>query len=181
MPTMLAELDDIGTEAEERTDTVWSEAHVIPAAFEAREASMRRQDRLLLPSGRLVFFEYEDDRPTWLVQSINSLESLLQLRENWNSYRAQPVHEVAVVASLQTLAEVMRDNTPLPAFVPTVSGGIQLEWHLQGLDIEIQVSPDGERWASIEDLRAGTTWESDLATDLEPLYDILLDVTRRQE
>ena len=31
---------------------------------------------------------------------------------------------------------------PRPAVVPTVKGGVQLEWHANGLDLEIEISPD---------------------------------------
>jgi len=33
----------------------------------------------------------------------------------------------------------MRDGTPVPSIVPTNSGGIQLEWHRNGVDLEIEV------------------------------------------
>jgi hypothetical protein len=35
------------------------------------------------------------------------------------------------------------NNTPAPAVVPTVAGGVQLEWHIGCVDIEIRIQrPD---------------------------------------
>jgi len=33
---------------------------------------------------------------------------------------------------------------PAPAMVPMSNGGVQLEWHYGGWDIELYVEPDGE-------------------------------------
>lgn len=37
-----------------------------------------------------------------------------------------------------------------PQLVPTTTGGIQLEWHRGGLDVELHVEPDGSSWLSYE-------------------------------
>jgi len=37
------------------------------------------------------------------------------------------------------VAEFLGPTTPPPIIVPTVRGGIQLEWHTKGIDIEVYV------------------------------------------
>jgi hypothetical protein len=41
----------------------------------------------------------------------------------------------------------MMESTPTPTVVPTTRGGIQLEWHTHGLDIEIYIyAPNNVRF-----------------------------------
>ena len=50
-----------------------------------------------------------------------------------------------------------------PALVPTVRGGLQLEWHRQGVDIEVEVDPNGSVSWWAEDRRTGEESEQNLA------------------
>jgi hypothetical protein len=56
---------------------------------------------------------------------------LLRLPDNWNGYGAKRITEAAI----STLGSF--------AAVPTAVGGITLEVHRDGLDIEIEIGPDG--------------------------------------
>jgi hypothetical protein len=59
-----------------------------------------------------------------------------RLEKGWNSYRAVPIEEKAI-----QFASILTEMAP--QIVPTTGGGIQLEWHCEGLDIELEISPDG--------------------------------------
>lgn len=54
------------------------------------------------------------------------------------------------------------DAVVMPSVHPTVRGGIQLEWHRKGLDLEIEVLPSGQARAYIESPN-GTPVDSDLS------------------
>jgi len=41
----------------------------------------------------------------------------------------------------------------VPQIVPTVEGNVQVEWHRNGLDVEIEVRRDGDYELSIEGSR----------------------------
>jgi hypothetical protein len=44
---------------------------------------------------------------------------------------------------IQLLADLLNSEVPSPLIVPRVRGGIQLEWHTAGVDIEVYVdSPE---------------------------------------
>ena len=58
-------------------------------------------------------------------------QTLLALEEDWDSYGAVPI----AVAALETLAGF--------SVVPCSSGGIQLEVHRDGYDIEIEIDAVG--------------------------------------
>lgn len=86
----------------------------------------------------------------WLLDEVNALElelmgwraarafldTIAALPQNWDSYGARPVDPRAIA-----LARIM---TIRPAsIVPTSGGGIQLEWHEDGLHAEVVIHPDG--------------------------------------
>ena len=81
--------------------------------------------------------------PKPLLQAIHGIVDLLALQPGWNSYSAKPIPSPNAVRAIQLLAEFLDTGTPPPVIVPTVHGGIQLEWHRNGVDIEIYVeSPE---------------------------------------
>jgi len=57
------------------------------------------------------------------------------LKENWDSYGAGPISPAALAA-----ARAFLDDAQV---VPCSSGGVQLEWHTLGGDVELQFNPDG--------------------------------------
>ena len=71
------------------------------------------------------------------------IHQLAMLRSGWDLYGAEPI----TTAALDVLHAL--------AVVPTVDGGVQVEWHVNGEDVEIAVAPDGAvEWFSI-DRRSG--------------------------
>jgi len=72
------------------------------------------------------------------------MESLLGLQPNWDSYNACGLKTLAIETALGILERVMGPSTPPPTVVPTVEGGIQLEWHQNNIDLEVEVNPEGQ-------------------------------------
>lgn len=60
-----------------------------------------------------------------------ALDDLRALEPNWDSYGAATISEAAL-----TTASYL-------CFVPTVNGGIQIELHAGGMDIEVEIDPEG--------------------------------------
>src|SRR6476659_749758 len=77
--------------------------------------------------------------PEWLAKADETLQTLLALPPNWNSYGARTIQPDVVQATSSLLHDIARDDTPQPAIVPTVRGGVQLEWHTRGVDLEIEI------------------------------------------
>jgi hypothetical protein len=61
----------------------------------------------------------------------NWKEGLMALEQGWDSYNGQPIQEAAIAA-------VGRFHV-----TPRSGGGLQIEYHADGYDIEIGVGPDG--------------------------------------
>ena len=63
------------------------------------------------------------------------LQALATLLPNWDSYGGRPSSRLALDGARRFF-----DGAQV---VPMSDGGIQLEWHLPGFDLEIDVAPDG--------------------------------------
>ena len=72
------------------------------------------------------------------------LGQYLSYGENWNGYGESAITAQAVEHTVSLLTKVAMDG-PEPAVVPMSDGGIQIEWHYGGTEIEIEVPPgEGE-------------------------------------
>jgi len=61
----------------------------------------------------------------------SALGKLLQLPRDWNSYDALPID----IRAIRTAENIQA--------VPTNIGGVQLELHAGGVDVEVEIAPDG--------------------------------------
>ena len=129
---------------------------------EVRTASARPEELLVA------------QRPNWLEGAASSLRDLLSLPENWDSYGARPVAISAVVNSFHLLVRLSGIGMPAPRMVPTASGGVQLEWQVNGLELELALEPDGQMLAVFEDVVRNESWERELPpANLLPIADAL--------
>ena len=133
---------------------------------------------------RTFQIEISSRLPTWLPETVNSLNSLLALADNWDSYGACRISHETTLATIQVLCFVMEEQTPLPSIVPTPSGNIQLEWHRFGIDLEVEITSSKSYSISFEDERqeiapheAGAIRHS--VNDPQPLLDFTNLVTQR--
>jgi hypothetical protein len=117
--------------------------------------------------------------PAWFKPTVERLKHLLQLREDWDSYGAAPVDPRAARKALQLLALTTSLATPAPAVVPTVRGGLQLEWHQPDVDLEVEVPPSGPLRMTYENFVEGREWEGELRSNLAPLVEALAQLSRR--
>ncbi len=66
----------------------------------------------------------------------------------------------AAQRALNLLVRVMSRDTALPTLVPRFGGGLQMEWHLNGVDLEVYIDEDGTTvgaWCA----EGGREWEAD--------------------
>lgn len=86
--------------------------------------------------------------PRWRGDVLGTLESLLRMPAGWNSYGSKPISWDAAMFGMILLNSLMKSDTPSPSVVPTAAGGLQLEWHLNKVDLEIHVTGpyEGDFW-----------------------------------
>ncbi len=70
------------------------------------------------------------------------IDSFKSLKPGWDSYRAVAISTAAcnIAHTIVNLCE--KRNMPAPSPVPCSDGGVQLEWHCGGIDLEIKARPD---------------------------------------
>lgn len=78
----------------------------------------------------------------WSIDS--QLDELAKLGPGWCGGDGDPIAEQAM-ANTRILADALARLIPFaPAVVPLADGGIQLEWHTNGVDMEVVVSGEGQ-------------------------------------
>ena len=88
--------------------------------------------------------EDQKDPPTWLKETEEILRGFATLPEGWDSYGAKSIERHAIDSAIELLRRMIQHDTPQPAVVPTNRGGIQIEWHTRGVDLEIEITPHGD-------------------------------------
>ena len=119
------------------------------------------------------FVETVDD---WLTKVEERLIQLLQLPAGWDGYQSQRVSPLTARFVTNILGSVMSSHTPAPSIVPVSGGGLQVEWHRNGLDIELYVAKplQAELYVSFSDGRPDL--ERELTSDFGVLSTVLADL-----
>jgi hypothetical protein len=76
----------------------------------------------------------------WQIEVQNRLLKYVKMQKGWDSYGAPPVGWDTGMFALSVLNDVMRTRTPIPQVVPSAAGGVQLEWHQKGIDLELHIA-----------------------------------------
>jgi hypothetical protein len=157
------------------TTPTWASASRAPHVPRAR-----RSPRQLLTAPMLVRLDLTASavemevtlpEPAWFYGTLSRLQQLSQLMENWDSYGGRRPHDDAMVTALGLLARLLRHDSAPPVIVPTSEGGVQLEWHQAGRELEVRVGPTAEISAFRFDEAAGqgATLDHISLSDLAPL------------
>jgi hypothetical protein len=90
--------------------------------------------------GQEIVIEWQDNRqplPAWFDPLAQGFADLLTLRPDWDSYGAGPIDPSLVRAALNFMNRLLSPTSSAPRVVPLSSGGLQLEWHRKGADLEV--------------------------------------------
>lgn len=120
----------------------------------------------------------EGTAPAWFEPAMSKLDQLFKLRRNWDSYGAYPLNPYSAAAAIRFLGWTMQQNTVRPALIPTVTGDITLEWHTDGIDLEVTLEAEGARCLLFEDQERGVTVEVE-RPDPNLLREVMLKLPTR--
>jgi len=81
--------------------------------------------------------DYGQALPAWFDPVMQGFIDLLTLPPNWNSYGAGAIDAKVVHDAMNFINGLLGPTSPAPRVVPLSSGGLQLEWHRQGVDLEV--------------------------------------------
>lgn len=105
------------------------------------------------------------------------LEELIRLEPGWDGYRGAPVSFEIAHFAVRMLEAACGLATPTPQLVPGSQGDLQIEWHTNQGDVELDVlapnnvvawrrnvstGPDGEEIALTNDFSAVAIWIKEL-------------------
>lgn len=123
-------------------------------------------------------FSCEQPIPTWARGLLRKISELGDLEEDWDSYGAQPIDPRCAVTAAEIILNLMDSEMPAPSIVPTTGGGVQLEWHRAGADLEIEIQSPTKVEVFFEDGRTGEEKELNLSVNFVPLLPLLHRVTQ---
>lgn len=149
-----------------------SEAEVVvanpsPAFGEYSLSSRHASLRLVVP--------WEIAHSRWFRPAVEQLGALLTLPPNWDSYGGRPTAQGCASQTISFLAQTFPAQVAPPWVVPLHDGGIQLEWHRGGVDVEVVLSPEEGGHLYVADLAAGDEWEGALDGEGVARFHAVLD------
>ena len=112
----------------------------------------------------------------WLRPTIDQLVRLALLPRRWDTYDALPMDRQQMLVALNFLIRFLGADAPAPAVVALANGGLQFEWHTNGLDVELtfEPAPDHGPMLYAFDQSTGGEWEGVADAGFQEL-----DVSRR--
>lgn len=82
-------------------------------------------------------------RPRLVSAALNQLNRLLELDEGWDGQAGRAISLPAAQTALWLILSLTDEDSAPPHVLPTVDGGVQVEWLVAGNGLEIEVDPSG--------------------------------------
>lgn len=115
-------------------------------------------------------------RSAWLHHLEARLNELTSLPRGWDGYHGQPVSFTSAQFAANLIERLYVEGVPAPQIVPGSDGTLQIEWHHNQLDIEIDVLGAYDVIATRTDLTTGEDVEIELDSDFSALSDWVNDL-----
>ena len=154
-----------------------------PEAQEEEEFYLRTVPAL---SERRLFVQLlpQDGNLRWLADYVQSeINRLLSLDKRWDGHRARPGTDEAAGSSISIVFSLCDEISLPPQFFPLPDGGVQIEWHVAGASVEIEVDSMGGAHALATDSVGSALIDQDLdlpdLVTLAPLRDAVRQLSLR--
>jgi hypothetical protein len=112
--------------------------------------------------------------PRWFIPSLKACGPLLLLPLDWDRAGAPRIHVLAIQSAMDALWSFLEDRSSLPQWTPTPSGGVQLDWHEKGIDLEIEFPPDAAEGCVVfsDNRDREADWDGPVSVHLDQLQSI---------
>ena len=99
-------------------------------------AGRKRSNTSVFTCYRLIVSEPDSDWHSRLKSRFNELTAL---PIGWDGYDGKPVSFQCASFAAAVLAKLFQNGVPAPNLVPGADGSLQIEWHRNGYDVELDV------------------------------------------
>jgi hypothetical protein len=113
----------------------------------------------------------------WQQDAYTRLIHLMSLGRGWDGSDSPAVRTEIATFAWNALSSVMTPQTPIPFIAPVAGGGVQLEWHVDGLDIELYIPQPSRAELYIEYHDGRDIVEEDLSSDFELLSSAIQEIS----
>jgi hypothetical protein len=107
------------------------------------------------------------DGPPWLASVQQTLRTVAALSPDWNGTRAEPTRSEVLASAEELLRTWTPHNLPEPNLLPLPSGGLGIEWHAGGIDLEIAIEGPDLLDVLFTDHRTGSTWDAEAIAPID--------------
>ncbi|HEX7165423.1 MAG TPA: hypothetical protein VF230_00450 [Acidimicrobiales bacterium] len=116
--------------------------------------------------------------PEWVHQFIVRVRDLFHegvLRSDWNGHGARALQIEAVELAMRVLGALLHERPrPFPTWiVPTFRGGLQLEWKVDEIELEIDVDPNGTIEVLFSDRGEQKEWDGSFSERIDDVHHVL--------
>lgn len=116
-----------------------------------------------------------------ILDFAEKVQKLSELPNNWDGNKARPIRHKSSVNAIRLFCELMFEGSPVPDVVPTVCGNLQLEWHLHGIDLEVEIDESGRISVLYEDShKHDDEWSESFNYGVARLKPIIEELTIRE-
>jgi len=123
----------------------------------------------------------QDTKPAWISEITDHLNEFLHLPPNWDSFGATKIQLENIDTTIDVLLNFSTSKTPKPIVVPTNTGGVQIEWHERGIDLEVEIRNPLAIDVCFEDQTKGVEQEYELRSDLHILETLISELSSRRQ
>ncbi|MGI9250386.1 MAG: hypothetical protein ACR2PR_04210 [Pseudohongiellaceae bacterium] len=109
------------------------------------------------------------NRQAWVQKLESRFQDLLALQSGWDGYTGCSVSPTVVNFAIDLLQRLYVEEVPEPQMVPGSDGTLQLEWHLNNYDLEIDILAPHKIIATLFDHTSGDEEEIEVGEDFTRL------------
>ncbi len=115
--------------------------------------------------------------PAWVYSTLRASARLLLLPFNWDREGAPPIQVSAISSAFKALWRFMEEGSSIPQWTPTREGGVQLDWHENGIDLEIAFDPNGSDGEAVfaDHRNPAADWDGFISSKWEELSAVFRD------
>lgn len=117
--------------------------------------------------------------PKWRQAVVEQLQDVSRLEEGWDGFGGGPIRRDVITFAAHVLNQIMLATAPPPQLTPMSHGGLMLEWHENGIDLEMEIEKPGRLWVSFEDHIEHIEQEGLVTVDLQKILMPIEKLTKR--